>query len=55
MVIGGELPQIFVNGESVRRNLEWRPRKMLQEGDRVACTWDKASISFGTSLDTFLS
>ncbi|CAD7939833.1 unnamed protein product [Amoebophrya sp. A25] len=40
VVCGGELPQIFVDGQSVKRNLEWRPRRALLENDRVGVAWD---------------
>ncbi|CAD7959823.1 unnamed protein product [Amoebophrya sp. A120] len=39
VVIGGELPQIHLDGVSIKRNLEWRPRKVLQEKDRVGVRW----------------
>jgi len=31
--------QVWVDGKSVKRNLDWRPRKVLQEGDRIGVVW----------------
>eukprot|EP00392_Amoebophrya_sp_AT5.2_P012173 g12268.t1 len=39
IIAGGELPQIFVDGKSVKRNLAWRPRRSLKEGDRIGVGW----------------